>query len=85
MRLRREIASEIQRSIAILDGDADLEDGGDDEPDNDNEPSLGATLDRNQVNAWKAPVFVSEIDLEQDGDGRPDADAEPSLGSLGSC
>lgn len=58
-------------------------DGGQDlEPEDEDEPSLGATHAVNQNDAWRAPVgWCGYFDLEFDGDTCADADKEPSLGS----
>jgi hypothetical protein len=80
---RKKIEAALERSIAaldLLDPDPDLEQGGDDEPDQDEEPSLGATHALDQGDAWRAPTALG-IDLEFDGETAPSADSEPSLGS----
>jgi hypothetical protein len=74
-KLRREAAAEIDRLLQFidnLDGDPDLEDGADDEPIEDTEPSLGWTLagHRGRLDG------VLDVDVELD-----EADAEPSLAS----
>jgi hypothetical protein len=75
--LRREAAAEVERLIAFLDalgGEPDLEDGGDDEPDDDGEPSLGWA---DMEGRYGAPVTLPfSVDVELD-----EADSEPSLGS----
>ncbi len=84
---RKRIEDRIEQLISVLDAqDApaeDLEDGGDDEPDESTEPSLGWTEDINQDRAIKACTNDDAgviFGPDREGD---DCDAEPSLGSLG--
>ncbi len=65
-----------------IDGEPDLEDGGDDEENGDREPSLGWTPDAEHRGKY-GPSDGYDLEHEHDGQ-EPDADFEPSLGSL-SC
>jgi len=68
-------------ALAAFEADeADLEDDDPAEENGDAEPSLGATNDKNQEKAWRAPQ-ADGVDLEFDGDGVADADLEPNLGA----
>jgi hypothetical protein len=76
----------VERLIAFLDalsGEPDLEDGGDDEPSEDPEPSLGWT---DMESRYSVRAATSDIDAEldeaddEDGDpGEDNGDLEPSL------
>jgi hypothetical protein len=90
---RKKIEAALEKLIEILDltdPDPDLEEDdppestGDDEPDQDEETSLGATQALDQGNAWRAPMVLG-TDLELDGETAPSADSEPSLGSPERC
>jgi hypothetical protein len=84
---RKKIEAALERLIAALDAldpDPDLEEGGDDEPDQDAEASLSATNAVNQEQAWSSGWFQGS-DLEFDGETAPSADSEPSLGSPEHC
>lgn len=83
--MRRRIERAIERMIQALDAfDApteDLEDVGDDEPDDDGEPSLGWT--EMEARFGCKPMHAGTVDLEDEHDGRePQGDREPSLGSV---
>ena len=72
---REAVESRIEELIALLDeldDDPDLEDGGDAEPDEDGEATLG----------WLNTGSQLHLHADyQDGEAEPDADGEPSLGS----
>ena len=64
-----------------LDTDPDIEDSGDEhEPDEDEEPSLGATHSLDQTNSWRSPqtLICDAIDLKFDGNGVPESEAAAS-------
>jgi len=83
---RKRIESRIEELIAVLDAqDApteDMEEGGDDEPDNDREGSLGWTEDYNQDRAIKACLNDAGVICGPDREA-DESDSEPSLGSCG--
>ena len=65
-----------------LDPDPDLEDGGDDEPDGDGEPQLGAP--EAHTGSWAGLALEAySDDRESDGaDDEDGADREPNCGSV---
>ena len=78
--LRTKIESAIQKLVDALDAfdtpGEDLEEIGDDEPDQDGEPSLGSRAGINQAKTW-ADRHSMEVDFEAEHDGRePDEDTE---------
>src|SRR5690349_12425519 len=84
---RERIENRIEKLIAVLDAQdsptEDLEPGGDDEPDNDGEASLGWPEEKNQDRAIKACTKDDGSVIfgpDREGD---DCDLEPSLGSFG--
>lgn len=77
--IRLRIEATIDQLLALLDeidGDPDLEaasddeDGGDAEPDSDDEPSLGALNNLVHQGAWGADGYAGADDRERQDEGR---------------